>query len=344
MLWNDLYIGSVAMTLGREETTESAVADGRYPAKENEASGFLATRVDDEGPTIDLAVRAAEAAVARAGDRASQVDLVIHSYIAHQGLDDFAPAAYVQGRTVRGDGFAMEVRQASNGGMAALELAAGYLTARPDTSAALLTTADRFVEPGYNRYATASGMLFGDGGTALLLCRSSGVARLVSSATTGDTTYGDIQIGAEPWSDVSGGNGWPVNINARVHAYLAEKGPEIYVPMVQALQQKEMLVIEQALTEAGLEPADVAWWIFPNQGLALTDWDARKAFGVDISRTTWDWGRRCGHLGAGDQFAGLTHLLETRKAKPGDRVVLAGSGTGFMFSAAVLEITAELSE
>ncbi|RKT88987.1 3-oxoacyl-[acyl-carrier-protein] synthase-3 [Saccharopolyspora antimicrobica] len=344
MRWNDLYIGATAMSLGREESTAEAVADGRYPAKENEAAGFLSVCVDPEGPTMDLAVRAAETALARAGEKAGQVGLVLHSSIFYQGIDDFSPAAYIQGRTVGGSGIAIEVAQASNGGMAALELAASYLTAQPQTSSVLITTADRFVPPGYDRYNTVGGMLFGDGGTAAVLCRGSGVARLLSSATTGDTTYGDVQLAGEPWSDVAGGNGWPLNVQSRVHSYAAEHGAEIFVDMVQAAARSELETMERALADADLEAGDIDWWVFPHNGLSLTDWDGRKAFGVDVSRTTWDWGRRCGHLGAGDQFAGLTHLLESKKVQPGDRVLVYGSGTGFMYCAAVLEIVAELPD
>ena len=64
------------------------------------------------------------------------------------------------------------------------------------------------------------------------------------------------------------------------------------------------------------------------------------AFGVDASVTTTDWGLRTGHMGAGDQFGGLTHLLETGKVRPGDRVLLSGAGAVWNFGAAVLEITA----
>ncbi len=344
MRWNDLYIGAAAMSLGREETTAQAVADGRYPAKENEASGYLALCVDPEGPTIDLAVRAAKTAVARAGDRARQVDMVIHSSIAHQGMDDFSPAAYVQKHTVGGSGMALEVKQASNGGMAAIDVAASFLTARPDTSSVLITTADRFVPPGYDRYNTLNGMLFGDGGTALVLCRGSGVARLLSSASSGDTTFGDIQIGDESWSDVSGGNGWPVDIQSRVVSYVQRHGSGVFVDMLQSVERQESQVMERALADAGVGVGDISWWVFPHVGLSLTDWDARKAFGVDLERTTWEWGRRCGHLGAGDQIAGVAHLLESKKVRPGDRVFLQGSGTGFYYSAAVLEIVAELPD
>ncbi|MGO4750485.1 3-oxoacyl-[acyl-carrier-protein] synthase III C-terminal domain-containing protein, partial [Streptomyces sp. 2MCAF27] len=63
--------------------------------------------------------------------------------------------------------------------------------------------------------------------------------------------------------------------------------------------------------------------------------------GIDVEQTNWEFGRRLGHLGAGDQFAGVNHLLETKAVKPGDIVVLSSVGHGYTFGCAVLEIVAE---
>jgi len=339
MRWNGIHVNALAACLGRELSTAQAVADGRYDRKEYEASGFLGVRVCDRGPAVDLAVGAGELALARAGIPAAEFGLVVHSSIAHQGLDDFASAAYVQSRTVRGRATALEIRQASNGGLAALELAAAYLAVRPAPAAALLTTSDRFVPPGFDRFRTASGLLLGDGGTALVLSRTGGVARLLSSVLVGDTTYQGMQIGDEPWSEVPGANGWPVDTQARVDAYLATLGPEVFPEVVESISGAENDTMKRAIDEAGLLARDIAWWVFPNMG-ALTDWYALEELGVDESRTTWDWGRHAGHLGAGDQFAGLAHLLETGRVGPGDRVLLNGAGTGFAFGSAVVEVTA----
>ena len=46
-----------------------------------------------------------------------------------------------------------------------MELAAAYLTVREAPDAVLLTTADRFVPPGWDRFRTAAGVLLGDAGT-----------------------------------------------------------------------------------------------------------------------------------------------------------------------------------
>ncbi len=63
-----------------------------------------------------------------------------------------------------------------------------------------------------------------------------------------------------------------------------------------------------------------------------------RPYGIDPARTTWEWSRTVGHLGAGDQFAGLDHLVTSGRAVPGDRVVLIGVGAGYSWGAAVVEI------
>lgn len=340
MRWQDIHVTAVATELGEEIDTAAAVADGRYPADEHEASGYLGVRVVDKGPAIDLAVRAATCAVERAGLTGDQVGLVTHSSIGHQGLDDFAAASYVQNRTVGGGATAMEIRQASNGGMAALDMAACFLTARPACSAALLTTSDRFVPPMFDRFRTAKGLLLGDGGTAMVLSRTPGVARVLSTVVVGDSRFNDMQIGDDPWCEAPGGNGWPVSTQARVEAFIASRGPDIVEDMVRSIGGTENALMKEALIEAGLEAGDIRWWVFPNMG-ALTDWYSFEEFGFDESGTTWGWGRRAGHLGAGDQFASLAFLFETRRVRVGDRVMISGAGTGFTFASAVLEITAE---
>ncbi|MEU8837409.1 3-oxoacyl-[acyl-carrier-protein] synthase III C-terminal domain-containing protein [Streptomyces sp900116325] len=48
-------------------------------------------------------------------------------------------------------------------------------------------------------------------------------------------------------------------------------------------------------------------------------------------------------MGAGDQFGGLHHLVTRRPLGPGDRVALVGSGIGFNWACAILEIEETVS-
>ena len=342
MRWSGIYLGAAAAELGRSESTADAVAAGRYDAAAQAADGYHAVRVTDgDGRSaVDLAVAAGSRALRRSGIDPATVRLVLHASLAHQGLEDFSPAPHIQRRTVGGSGVAMEVRQASNGGMAALELAADHLAARDDPESVLITTADRFVPPVWDRYRTAGGMVLADGATAVLLSRRPGFARLHSVVSIGDTRFEQMQVGGAAWNDAPGAEGWPLSSQARIDGFVAERGEAVFIDLMQMVWTVEAETVERALAEAGVAAADVDHWVYPNMGAGLTDWSSRKAYGVDVTRTTWEWGREQGHLGAGDQFAALAHLGDTGQLRPGQLVVLHGAGTGFAFTTAVLEIVA----
>jgi hypothetical protein len=60
--------------------------------------------------------------------------------------------------------------------------------------------------------------------------------------------------------------------------------------------------------------------------------------GLPMERSTWDFGRAMGHMGASDQVVSLEHLLLTSALVPGDHVLLCGGAAGFASSCVVLEI------
>lgn len=328
MLWKDMYVSGCAAVLGDREDVGTAVAAGRYPREDMVADGYLSVSVTGDGAAMDLAVAAVGAALARSDVDHADIRLIIHASCGPQGPAHIAPASYVQGRSVGGTGCALEVKQFSNGGMAALELAAAYLSAAPAPAAALLTTSDTFRLPSIDRYRSDPGNILADGATGVVLSRRGGVAMLLCTTVLGDGAYSDLRV-----SDTS----WTASDRER---FLVEHGHRLLemVGSMSALQQRS---VAQALAETGLGSGDISRWVFANVGLAQVDQEFRRTFGIDESRTTWEWGRTVGHLGAGDQIAGLTHLLETGAVRAGDRIALCGMGSGFSFSCAVLEIVEE---
>ncbi len=70
----------------------------------------------------------------------------------------------------------------SNGCVDALEVAASVLNGRPDVETTLITTGDRFGEPGVPRRSVDDDMALGDAGSAVVLGGAPGVVRLVSTA------------------------------------------------------------------------------------------------------------------------------------------------------------------
>ncbi|MFE9420015.1 ketoacyl-ACP synthase III family protein [Streptomyces griseofuscus] len=337
MRWKGIHLDACGAVLGHRVETSAAVAQGRYDEAEAAADGYLSISVADGGPAVELAVRAADLTMSRSTVEPGDIDLVVHSSCSHQGLDHFAPASYVQGRTIGGRAAAVEVKQYSNGGLAAIEIAAAYLAARTERSAALLTTSDVFALPAFDRYRSDKGVVFGDGGTGLVLSRRGGIARLLSTAVISDGTYGAVYLGNKPFEeDAEAGEG-PVDLRSRRDEYLLENG-ELLLRIVQSLTERQQESVSVALADAGLDAGDIDRWVLTNVGRTLDDVDFRAMFGIQDDRTTWEWGRRVGHIGAADQIAGLTHLLETGAVNPGDRVALCGIGMGFTYACAVVEI------
>src|SRR5262249_16282873 len=228
---------------------------------------------------------------------------------------------------VGGTACAVELRQACNGALAALELGSAYLAAAPASASALLTTSDR-CPPGTDRYRSGQGELAGAGAAGAVLSPGGGGARLLCTAIVGDGRFLGTGSAVDPGQYAS-----------RAEFLVAQR--RRLRPMLRAMSALQQQSVQAALADAGLDSAEIDRWVFANVGQFLVDQEFRKMFGIDESITTWDWGRTIGHLGAGNQFAGFTHLVEDGLVRVGDRVALCGNGVGFSYGCAVLEIVSK---
>ncbi|MFC7796816.1 ketoacyl-ACP synthase III family protein [Streptomyces cinereoruber] len=331
----ELYVRGTGVWLPPAERVADAVADGRCDPAVARATRMESVTVSagDAGP--EMAVRAARTALARACAGPADIDLVLHASFYHQGFDIWAPASYVQHHSVGNHCPAMEVRQVSNGGMAALDLAWAYLAADPGRSGALLTTGDRFCPPGFDRWRSDPGTFYADGGTALVVSRRSGFARVRSVATVSAPDLEGMHRGDDPFAAAPLGHRPVVDLEAHKRDFLARYGTSPAVARVSAGQET---VVKQALAEAGLGLGDVDRFVLPHLGHRRLQVAYLAKFGIDPDRTTWPWSRTVGHLGAGDPFAGLDHLVSEGSLGPGDTCLLFGVGAGFSWSCAVVEI------
>jgi 3-oxoacyl-[acyl-carrier-protein] synthase-3 len=332
----DIYIRGTGVRLPSSLSVADAVASGACPARVASGTGTVSVSWSPEESAAEMAVAAARTALRRAATAPEDVDLLLHADTYHQGQDLWPVASYVQREAGAGKGPALEIRQMSNGGLAALDLAAAYLSAGSSRCDALLTTADRFCEPGIDRWRTDPGTPYADGATALVLSRRGGYARLLSVAMLSDAELEPLHRGDEPFSPAPFTHRIPVDFEEAKRAFVGRVGMSFAVTRAHAGQQA---VIKEALADAGMELAEADWVLLPHFGKRRLEVIFHNPFGIDPARTTWDWSRTVGHLGAGDQFAGLDHLVSTGRARPGDRVVLGGVGAGYSGGCAVVEIT-----
>jgi 3-oxoacyl-[acyl-carrier-protein] synthase-3 len=336
MRFEDLYLTAVASHLPPAVSVEAAIANGWCDPSVRAGTKMASVTVSERESAPEMAVHAARAALRRAGQAPAELDLMLHATAYYQGVDTWPAPSYVQ-REVAYESTcpAIEVRQMSNGGMAALELAARALTGRTG-AAALITAGDRFCPPGFDRWRTDPGTLYADGASALVLtCGRPGFARLrslVSHAEPGLEAMhrGDDLFAAEPFTHRK-----PMDMEVTKKAFIARHGMPF---ALQLISRGTRAALELSLEQAGVGTGDIDLFVLPNLGRRRLEAGYFRPFGIDPAASTWSWGREVGHLGAADQFAGLSHLAQAHRLQPGQRVAVLAVGAGFTWSSAVLEI------
>lgn len=335
-----LFIAGCASWLPPAVTAEQAVTAGQITAREAARTGVAAVTVSEGRSAPEMASLAARIALRRADCPPQDIGLVLHASLYDQGHDLWAPASYVQ-RTALGalqsHAPAMEVRQVSNGGMASLELASAYLRAGTDSPAALLTSGDVFCPPGFDRWRSDPGTVYADGGAALVLSRRGGFARLLGQFNVSEPRLEGMHRGDASFLPPATGVRRVVDLDACKREFLAEVGRPSAIAWVGGGQRRALL---GALEELGLGIGDIARFVLPHLGSRRLAATFFQPFGIDPEQSTWSWSRSVGHLGAGDQFAGLAHLVQTKQVCAGDVLLLVGVGAGFSWSCAAVEVLA----
>ncbi|OKJ94687.1 3-oxoacyl-ACP synthase [Streptomyces sp. CB03234] len=335
MKLDDIYLRATGVRFPALLPVADAIASGACTPQ-------LVARTDVESVSVSLGesaaemgVAAARSALARAGSTGAEVGLILHADTYHQGHDAWPVASYIQRETLGNTCPAIEIKQMSNGGIAMLDLAAAYLKGLPRAGDALLSTADRYCLPGFDRWRTDPGTPYADSGTAVVLSRRGGFARVLSLAMYSDSALEPMHRGDDPFGDAPFANRMPVDFEAAKRSFMKEFGLSFAISRANAGQQ---VVVKEALADAGLELPDADWVLLPHFGRRRLNSIYFEQFGIDPAKTTWEFSRTVGHLGAGDQFGSLDHLVVSGRARPGDRVVLVGVGGGYSWGAAVLEI------
>lgn len=332
----DMYLNGIGSVIPPVFPVERAVADGLYPALEAEVHEYLGVAIAGERPAPDMALEAAQTALKRADIEPTGLSLLLYTGTWHQGPDGWPPQAYLQRHLVGGRVPAMSVRQGCNGLFDALELAACYLRAEPERDSALLVAADNYGTPMIDRWRIAPGMIAGDAAVAVAVTKNAGFARLLSVTSLGLPTAEELHRSGEPLFPPTVTDGRPQDFTARLEHYRANPPDEAGVlTQVPALMLE---LVEKAVAEAGIGIKDLARVAFETHSREVVEQRVMVPLGLDIERSTWEFGRRIGHCGASDQFLALEHLLMAGELAPGDHLLLLGQAPGMVLSAAVVQV------
>ncbi|GHE29330.1 ketoacyl-ACP synthase III family protein [Streptomyces capitiformicae] len=339
MRWNDIWIAGTGACLPDRVTVERAIRDGHYAQEDADRTQYAGIAVADEGQSApDLAVAAARTALRRSGSRPEDIGALLHAVVLHSGLDIWNAAAYIQQKVLTPQCLPTELRGGCNG-LVALEWACSHLNSHRDQSAVMVTTADRFQPAAViDRWRADSAVVFADGGTSLVLSRDKGFARILSLTTNALPQLELMHRGDTPMAPAALSDAYPVDLAGRIRSFFGG-GP---MSVDEFWHRQETLVrttVEQATAEADVDMRKVDHLVLPFIGIDVIQRLFIDAFGLDAARTVWDFARQTGHLGAGDPFAGLNHLVESGRLAPGNRVLLVSQGVGIIMTAMVLEVT-----
>jgi 3-oxoacyl-[acyl-carrier-protein] synthase-3 len=331
-----IHLAGTGAFLPKTVRVEDAIASGRYDPESARFTDHLSVTVASaEDNVADMAVAAGQQALARSGHRPADVDAVFYSVVFHSGIDVWNAAAYIQNGVAAAGCFAAEIRAGSNAGMVALEIATTHLTARPETDLAVVTGGDLWTAPYFDRWRSDR-ILYGDGAAAVAVTRGGGFAEICSLVTATDPGLEAMHRGREAWGPGAFSADRPIDLQRRHTEFLETADKDEVWERVQAGAR---IATTGALAEAELRPADVDHVVVPHFGRNLITRQCLEPLGItDLGRTTWDFARQVGHLGPADQFAGLNHLAETGRLRPGQSVLLFGVGGGFSWTCAVLRI------
>lgn len=330
----DVYLAGTGLYLPPVRLVADAVAAGLYTEDQLATTQLHSIAVSEDVHPPDMAVAAARDAIASSGHGSDDIAIALHAHLLTQGLRGWHAASYVHRFAVGNGSPALEVGQMSNGGMAALGLAIAHLGTWSGQPAALVTTADRFEEIPHGRWEFDDGLIPGDGATACVVSRERGFARILSLRTHADTTLEELHRGRAAFAGELSAAGSSSSFRQRKQEYFETHSAMTTIKRFSAGSQ---VAIAGALAEAGVARDEIDHWVLPNIGLHELEAYYLRRLDVPLERTCWQFGRTVGHLGAGDQLAGVHHLRGRGALGPGTRCALVGIGAGFSWSCAVIE-------
>ncbi|MFG2121825.1 3-oxoacyl-[acyl-carrier-protein] synthase III C-terminal domain-containing protein [Streptomyces sp. NPDC048710] len=324
----------------RRQSASEAVRQGLIDSETAEELGHSALPVADQAAP-DLAVEAARRALADAGLDAGSVALLLHAWIHYQGHDLWSPPHYIADRLDADAATPIGIQQVCNGGAAALELAAARLLAEPELGAALITTADRFADPGFDRWSGDYGIGYGDGATALVLhdpgLRPADLL-LHSIATVAAPQLERMHRGDDPFGPAPRSISERVDVRRTKKAFLQAEGIEGFgKASAEALRRVASACLEApALQVSG---ARLRYVVPPRLGRKTIDLAYAPVLGELDGAELLRVGQDTGHLGAGDLAASLAELRSGRLLSRGEYALVVSAGAGFTWSGVLVGAT-----
>ncbi|MCK9580927.1 MAG: 3-oxoacyl-ACP synthase [Methanoregula sp.] len=286
----------------------------------------------DEHPA-DMGIKAARQAIKNAGIAADEIDIIVYGGLGFYDYNFWSPAAKIQDGVGASRASTFEIRNGCNGGNLGLPICKELLLGDPQKKYAMVVCSDKLsLVVNYTDPTAISSFTFADGAVAAVLKKNHPENQLLSYASISDGSLVDyVKVPC-------GGTRIPLTVSGshREDCYLRVTDPKALDGLFSRTYLKNYVtVIHDALKNSGYTVQDIDH-IFTNQvKKSITD-SLLLELGLEETQTMRTM-KEYGHMGPADTLFCLALAQEEGRIRPGDLVVLAGSGIGFTWAATVLK-------
>ena len=291
-----------------------------------EASSGIRSRwsAPDDWAASDLAVRAAQQAIERAGKTPEDIDLII---LGTDSPDYITPATSVvlQSKLGAKNAGTFDVGCACASFPTAYSSAAGLMATNPSLQTVLVVSV--YMMRKLADLNDPMSFFYGDGAGAAILERSSEPG-FIAAAFAADGSY------HKNWLIQSGGTVEPATELAAREGRTTVKMIERYPPEINNTGWPK--IVRRVADNGGFAIDDIDFVVF-TQVRKPTIELVMKDLGLPMSKTHTVM-ERWGYTGSACIPMALHDALEQKKIKPGDLVVLVGSGVGYNQAAVALRM------
>lgn len=279
----------------------------------------------DEFPS-DMGAKAAEKALASAGLKAEEIDMII---VATMSPDFLSPstANLIQAKIGGEFAAAMDIQAACTGFLYALSVAKAYIESGQYSRVLVIASEKMSAFIDYKDRTTC--VLFGDGAAAAIVA-GSGAGLLINALCLGsDGRLADLV------KIPGGGSRNPATketVEERLH-YFQMTGSEVFKHAVRRMGG----AARECLSKAGLEEGDVSWLVPHQANKRIIDAIA-KNFNIKEHRV-YQTLHKYGNTSASSIAIALEELRREHAFKKGEHLLLTAFGGGLTWGAAILTVS-----
>lgn len=338
----DFGLVSFGTALGTQTSISDIVGDYTDYPEQVLAYGYRnVLRAPGDIGLTDLALEAANKALAGAGIEAAKLDLIVLAVTDITEYLYWDAAASLAHRLGASAAETILMAQGCVGGTASLDTIAGKFATHPHYDCALVIAANRCCEAYWNRMTTQP-IVFSDGAVATVALRGHPRLRWRVTETQTVGRYADF------YRLDSGGTAAPFGAQSAREGTLSARDSwgvleffdykdTLFEEFVTELDVRTKEIVERACMRIGIHVHELSKALLVSDNADNMKSMAER-IGIPLSRTNIEVAMDYGHLGAADQFLSLSEYVTRGELQHKEIVALVSRGRGMHWGCSLLEV------